>query len=68
MQIADENKRKITGFTPQAIQAIQTYHWPGNIRELENRIKRAVIMAEGTKLTPVTLNWSLRTQNMKTTG
>jgi len=49
---ADENKRKITGFTPQAIRAIEAYHWPGNIRELENRIKRAVIMAEGTKLTP----------------
>lgn len=49
---AHENKRKITGFTPQAIRAIETYHWPGNIRELENRIKRAVIMAEGAKLTP----------------
>jgi two-component system NtrC family response regulator len=49
---ANENKRKITGFTPQAIRAIETYHWPGNIRELENRIKRAVIMAEGTKLIP----------------
>jgi two-component system NtrC family response regulator len=47
-----ENKRKITGFSPQAIKAIETYHWPGNIRELENRIKRAVIMAEGSKLTP----------------
>jgi two-component system NtrC family response regulator len=49
---AHENKRKITGFSPQAIKAIETYHWPGNIRELENRIKRAVIMAEGSKLTP----------------
>jgi two-component system NtrC family response regulator len=49
---AHENKRKMTGFTPQAIRAIEAYHWPGNIRELENRIKRAVIMAEGTKLTP----------------
>jgi two-component system NtrC family response regulator len=49
---AVENKRKITGFAPQAIRAIETYPWPGNIRELENRIKRAVIMAEGAKLTP----------------
>jgi two-component system NtrC family response regulator len=49
---AHENKRKISAFSPQAIRAIETYHWPGNIRELENRIKRAVIMAEGTKLTP----------------
>ena len=49
---ADENKKKITGFTKQAIRAIETYNWPGNIRELENRIKRAVIMAEGSKITP----------------
>jgi len=49
---ADENKKKITEFTKQAIRAIETYNWPGNIRELENRIKRALIMAEGRKITP----------------
>jgi two-component system NtrC family response regulator len=48
---AHENGKKITGFTPQAIHAIKTYLWPGNIRELENRVKRAVIMAEGQKVT-----------------
>ncbi|MGQ9508675.1 MAG: PEP-CTERM-box response regulator transcription factor [Thermodesulfobacteriota bacterium] len=51
-RFAKENKKKVIGFTPQAISAIESYHWPGNIRELENRIKRAVIMAEGPKLTP----------------
>jgi two-component system NtrC family response regulator len=50
-----ENRKKITGFTPQAIHAIETYPWPGNVRELENRIKRAVIMAEGKKVTPIDL-------------
>jgi len=50
-----ENGKKITGFTPQAIQAIKTYLWPGNIRELENRVKRGVIMAEGQKVTPTDL-------------
>jgi two-component system NtrC family response regulator len=49
---SDENKKKISGFTTQAIGALETYHWPGNVRELENRIKRAVIMAEGSKITP----------------
>jgi two-component system NtrC family response regulator len=49
---SSKNKKKITGFTPEAIQALETYHWPGNVRELENRIKRAVIMAEGSKITP----------------
>ena len=49
---ANENKKKITGFTKQAVHAIEMHRWPGNIRELENRIKRAVIMAEGTRVTP----------------
>lgn len=48
---AHENGKKIMGFTAETIRAIQTYPWPGNIRELENRVKRAVIMAEGQKLT-----------------
>ena len=47
-----ENKKKITGFSTQAIAAIEQYGWPGNVRELENRVKRAVIMAEGRKVTP----------------
>ena len=49
---ADENRKKITGFTKQAFRAIEIHNWPGNIRELENRIKRAVIMAEESKITP----------------
>ena len=49
---SSENRKKITGFTPQAIDSLQTYRWPGNVRELENRIKRAVIMAEGSRITP----------------
>ncbi len=39
------------GLAPDAIRAIQTYRWPGNVRELENRIKGAVIMAEGAVVT-----------------
>ena len=44
---AREHGRPIRGFTPEAMKAIQSYPWPGNIRELENRINGAVIMAEG---------------------
>jgi two-component system NtrC family response regulator len=44
---AREHGRPIRGFTAEAMQAIQGYPWPGNIRELENRINGAVIMAEG---------------------
>jgi len=52
---AAEGRKKITGFTEHAIAALQTYAWPGNIRELENRIRRAVIMAEGSRLSPADL-------------
>jgi len=44
---AGEHGRSFKGFTPEALKAIQAYPWPGNIRELENRINGAVIMAEG---------------------
>jgi len=50
-RFASQLKRPIKGFTPQAIEAIETYGWPGNVRELENRVKRAVIMADGTQIT-----------------
>ena len=47
---AREHGRAIRGFTPEAIRAIQCYPWPGNIRELENRINSAVIMSEGKSI------------------
>jgi len=50
-----ENKKKISGFTKQALREIEVHSWPGNIRELENRIKRAVIMAEGSRVSPMDL-------------
>src|SRR6185437_3678847 len=43
--------RPTRGLAPDAIRAIQAYRWPGNVRELENRIKGAVIMAEGAVVT-----------------
>jgi len=46
----DQNK-KLKGFTKHALNAVEEHHWPGNVRELKNRIKRAVIMADGTKIT-----------------
>ncbi len=52
---AKQNNKKVSGFTEQAVQAIETYHWPGNIREMENKLKRAVIMCEGQKLTETDL-------------
>lgn len=57
---ASETKKTIKGFTPQAIRTLETHSWQGNIRELENRVKRAVIMAEGMKITPADLELASR--------
>ena len=47
--------RQIRGFATDAIGALQAYAWPGNIRELENKINSAVIMAEGKQVTAADL-------------
>ncbi len=54
---ADLNK-SIKGFHSLAIEALTEYHWPGNIRELENAVERAVIMAEGDYVKAEELNIS----------
>ena len=46
-QFSERFGKPTRGLSPDAIRAIQAYSWPGNVRELENRIKGAVIMAEG---------------------
>ena len=48
-------KRAINGFSDDAVQAIESYSWPGNVRELENKIKGAVIMADGKMVTALDL-------------
>jgi two-component system, NtrC family, response regulator len=50
-QLSERFGKPTRGLAPDAIRAIQAYRWPGNVRELENRIKGAVIMAEGAVVT-----------------
>lgn len=54
-KFAAQQERKIGGFSSEATEAIEGYQWPGNIREMENKIKRAVIMCEGKHITPIDL-------------
>ncbi|SEK96264.1 PEP-CTERM-box response regulator transcription factor [Nitrosovibrio tenuis] len=42
-----QEKRSVLNFSKEAIAAIESHTWPGNVREMENCIKRAVIMADG---------------------
>ena len=46
-RFADEYARPVRGYAPAALSAIKEHPWSGNVRELENRVKRAVVMAEG---------------------
>ncbi len=48
---ADEGKHKIKGFSQCAQQALHRYAWPGNVRELVNRVRQAVVMADGRYIT-----------------
>lgn len=57
---AEKNRRLIKGFTPRAIDVLMRYDWPGNIRELENMVERAVIMARSDIITPADLSDTLQ--------
>lgn len=48
---AEKHKKSIRSFSADALDAINSYAWPGNVRELENRINRAVVMADGKQIT-----------------
>ena len=48
---AAQNAKTGLVFAPEAIRAINRYTWPGNVRELQNRVQRAVIMADGKRIT-----------------
>jgi len=52
---AREQGRNLRGFTADALGALEAHAWPGNVREMENLIKRATIMAEGNQITAVDL-------------
>src|ERR1041385_6154417 len=50
-KFAGELKKKIDGIDPEAQKMLMRYNWPGNIRELENAIERALLMTEGQNIT-----------------
>jgi DNA-binding NtrC family response regulator len=42
-----ETGRKLRGYTQRAMDQMQRYRWPGNVREMKNVIERAIVLAEG---------------------
>ena len=55
LRYRDELNQRVTGLSQEAREAIRAYSWPGNARELENRIKRAIVMTKGRLLHPADL-------------
>jgi two-component system, NtrC family, response regulator AtoC len=46
-----EFRKRVRGITDDAMRRLQTYGWPGNIRELRNAVERAMLLVEGPELT-----------------
>jgi transcriptional regulator with GAF, ATPase, and Fis domain len=55
-KFAEELHSNVRGFSPQALTAIRKYAWPGNIRQLENRLKKALVLCDRTLLGPEDLD------------
>ncbi|MCL1937300.1 MAG: sigma-54 dependent transcriptional regulator [Candidatus Azobacteroides sp.] len=51
-QANEELDRNIKGFTPETINLFEKRHWSGNLRELRNVVRRAVLFASGDEITP----------------
>ena len=56
-QYGIDYKRNVKGFSEDGLSALKSYRWPGNIRELQNKVKSAVIMSTGTQVTAMDLGF-----------
>ena len=49
-RFASQAGRTINGFTPAAAEKLRAFDWPGNVRQLQNEVQRAVLMSDGTMI------------------
>jgi len=52
---AARHHRDVLGFSPEALDRLAAYHWPGNIRQLENMVERLVVLCRGPEITTADL-------------
>lgn len=65
---ATENDKNVTGFTPEAMQALQRFNWPGNVRELRWAIESAVVLCRGERIGLRDLPEEVRESNVVPSG
>jgi DNA-binding NtrC family response regulator len=63
-RFAGDMKRDIPEFAPQTLRALESYNWPGNVRQLKNAVERMVVMAPGKVLLPELLPAEIRTPDL----
>ncbi len=57
---AVQSGKEVKGISPETLELLEAYPWAGNVRELQNVIERAVVLAEGEMVTPAELPANLR--------
>jgi DNA-binding NtrC family response regulator len=62
--LREDTARKVTGFSEEAIASLESYGWPGNIRELQNVVERAVLLGKGEQITPADLPREIASGNL----
>jgi two-component system, NtrC family, response regulator HydG len=60
------SRKKITGFTKEAMEVLMHYSYPGNVRELENIVERAIILEKTSLLTPESLPQTIKMFQIET--
>jgi transcriptional regulator with PAS, ATPase and Fis domain len=62
-QFNREFRKQVRGVTPEAMELLRGYRWPGNIRELRNAVERAMLLADGEWLAPEHFPMSVARRN-----
>jgi transcriptional regulator with PAS, ATPase and Fis domain len=60
------SRKKISGFTKEALDVLVHYSYPGNVRELENIVERAIILEKGEVITPAGLPQTIKMFQIET--
>ena len=55
-QLRRETGHRLAGFTSEALELLKRYDWPGNVRQFRNAVERAMVLSNGTHITPVDLD------------